>query len=419
MKRKRELNGKLRCMKMTLNRSLLANSPYRHAFVQWVTEQCHTATIITVLSSLLFLFKNNYAFDKDDYAFFTGSGYKTIENCFLHVLDDKQREHLPDEFRRIITRAVPNFRWPQRKGMGNAFNLLVEQYKTNVKNNIRIWAYSRIKKFFKLKQFELNLFEKNVTDIDVKNATKCVMFNNIAEKSENVEELLTHAQMIGVPVGQKFIDIVNGQWFRTIPIFIHIQRQIFNHHERYEWLNDLWRQYWRDPRNKPKPTVERPPKIQNFRVIPLHDFKMKHIRIDIHLFYEIASKLGALKFAKGFRGQPVNISKETYYNNAFAYWGQIFNMDKIERIGNGREFDYAIVTDSVDVSLCFVKPESESNDLTNEQIKDMYEKGVFEFVLGMDPGVRTWNATVRRHIQSQVEVRMNELIVCSLLFCLF
>lgn len=401
MKRKRKLDGKIRCNKITLNQSLL-NTPYRERFVNLVTEYCHTATIITVLASLLFLFENNRAFDADEHQFFSGCGYKLIEKCFTSILDENHRT-LPLAFRQIIERAVPNFRWPQRQGMQNAFNNLIDQYKTNVKNNLITWSYTRIKKYFTLQRYELNLLGFNISDIDVKNATKAVLFNNITA-TENVNRLLHQAEMIGIPVGQKFCNIVRCRWFQTIPIFINIQRQIFEHHQRYELLNDLWRRYYRDRVNNTKPTIARPPKINNFVVIPIHDFKMKHIRIDVHLYYQIACKLGALKIAKGVRDQPIDISKSVYNKDPAAYWGFIFDMDEIERIGKGKDFDCAVVTDSVAVSLCFVKPERPSIEYTDDQIRYMYENKWFTFVLGMDPGVRTWNATVRKHIESGVEV---------------
>ncbi|XP_055302910.1 uncharacterized protein LOC129568699 [Sitodiplosis mosellana] len=399
MKRKRAQNGRPRSVKLSLNSVL--RDQYRANFVAQVTNWCHTATVITVLASLLFLFENNRAFDEDNHDFFRGNGYELIKDCFNNILNEN-RHKLPLAFRQIIEAAVPNFRWPQREGMGNAFNQLIDQYTTNVKNNIKTWCYTRIKTFFVLQRYELNLLGHNISDIDVKNATKSVMFNNIVP-SANVVRLLEQARMIGIPVGTKLCDLVRGSWFQTIPIFITIQRLVFNHHERYELLNDLWRRYYRDRLHNAMPSIARPPKIKNFRVIPIHDFKMKHIRIDIHLFYQMACKLGAIKLAKGLFGQPVNISKKVYDSNPFVSWDTIFNMDKIQKVGNRKTFDYTIVTDSVAVSLCFLKPECPSHEYSHEQINDMYENGVFRFVLGMDPGVRTWNATVRKHIASGVE----------------
>lgn len=400
MKRKREKNGKPRSVKLSLN-SILRDE-FRAEFVKQVNEWCHAATVISVLASLLYLFKTMSAFDNNDAGFFAQNGEHLIKECFESVLLGKTHR-LPYAFRQIVQRA--GIQWPTLSGMGNSFNTLYQQYTTNVKNNIKTWSYSRIRTFFKLQQYELNLFDHNITDIDVKNATKAVMFDNITETTENVNRLLDQARLIGIPVGQRLCDLVRSHWMQMIPIFVNIQRQIFNHHQRYELLNDLYRRHYRDPANNAMPTVKRPPKIRNFHVIPIHNFHMKHIRIDSHCFYYIACKLGALKMAKGQRGQATNIAKKDYDNNLSHCWNRIFNMDKIEKIGKANKtFDFAIVTDSVDVSLCCLKPDRPSRELTNEQIDNMYENNQFHFVLAMDPGVRTWNATVRKHILSGVEV---------------
>ncbi|XP_031621014.1 uncharacterized protein LOC116339333 [Contarinia nasturtii] len=175
-------------------------------------------------------------------------------------------------------------------------------------------------------------------------------------------------------------------------------------------LKQHWFQYRRDPNNNVMPTTPLPPKIKNFLVIPVHDFDMKHIRIDIHLFYLIASKFGALKLAKGKRGQPINIEKTEYDSNPAIYWDLIFELPKISKLGNGKEFDFAVATDSVAVSLCFVKPERNTPELDNNTIKEKYNNFEFDYVLGIDPGVRTWNATVRKHVRSGNE-KTSQLMV--------
>lgn len=401
MNRKRAKNGKPRAVKLSF-RSIL-RVEYRDEFVAHVNLWCHEATTISVLGSLLFLFKTNTAFDNGDHNYFHGNGKTIIRECFKSVLRENTHT-LPFAFRQMVEETVPNFQWPERHGMANSFNYLVDQYTTNVKNNIKVWSYSRIKTFFTMQRYELNLFGHNITDIDVKNATKAVMFNNITP-TENVNRLLQQAQIIGVPIGERLCDLVRSNWMQMIPIFINIQRHVFNHHHRFELLNDAFRRHHRDPANNPEPRVKRPPKVRNFVVIPVHDYHLKHIRIDSHCFYQLACKFGALKLAKGKRDRAINIGKGDYDNNLLYYWDQVFNMDKILQIGKSKKtFDFAIVTDSVAVSLCYLRDVCPSYQNTNEQIKTMYENNQFHFVLGMDPGVRTWNATVRKHILSGVEV---------------
>lgn len=213
-------------------------------------------------ASLLF-FLIQKASDDDDDDFFHGHGENEIEECFNSILNGKKYQlQLP--FRHLVEQTIRNFQWLETGGLGNAFNTIVRQYKTNVKNNIKMWSYSRIHTFLKLQRYELNLFGHNISDIDAK-----MPLNLLCSTTSR------QVQMIGIPVGQRL--------FKTIPIFINIQRQIFEHHERYELLNDLWHRYHRDRVNNAMPRIVRPLKIRNFRVIPIHDYKMKHIRIDCHL----------------------------------------------------------------------------------------------------------------------------------------
>lgn len=150
--------------------------------------------------------------------------------------------------------------------------------------------------------------------------------------------------------------------------------------------------------------------MNNFKAIPVHDYHLKHIRIDTKQFYEIASKFMVLKEAKGKRGQPVNISREVYNSYPAYFWGKLFDMDKINQIGgNNKQFDCSIVTNSVSVSINYIKLNCESNEIGLEQIKEMYDKCEFVFELGIDPGIKTFNATVRRRIENQTEV--NEHLV--------
>lgn len=402
MNRKRPKNGQSRAQKLSLNSIL--KEDFREAFTGRVASWCETATIISVLASLLFLYKNNKAFDDGDQRFFEGNGDQVISDCFNSILN-ANKHRLPFEFRQWVESTVPNFQWPALDALHNAFNYIVTQYTTNVKNNLKIWCYSRIKTFFKLRRHQMNLMDDqlNITDIDVTNATKAVLFNNVIP-TENVNMLLHQARMIGIPVGQKLCDVVRYRWFETIPIFLNIQRAVFEYHEHYSILNELWRKYHQDPVNNRKPTVPRPPKINNFRVIPVHDFKMKHIRIDISQFFKMVKPMGVMKGGVGVRGFKIDIHESDYKKDPSTYWDRVFDMKKIVRIGGKKEFDFGIVTDSVDVSLCYVKPERETIEYTDGDINFMYERGDFVFVLGMDPGVRTWNATVRKHIQSGVEV---------------
>lgn len=57
-----------------------------------------------------------------------------------------------------------------------------------------------------------------------------------------------------------------------------------------------------------------------------------------------------------------------------------------------------------EVLLCFDEQKSASNQLTDEKIKEMYKDNKFEFILDINPGVRTRNDTFRKRIETGIEV---------------
>lgn len=53
-----------------------------------------------------------------------------------------------------------------------------------------------------------------------------------------------------------------------------------------------------------------------------------------------------------------------------------------------------------------VKTEALDKLVDAQLVKQLYENGEFVYELGIDPGMKTWNATVRRNIATGKEVRM-------------
>lgn len=387
---------------------------FRERFSKQVYDWCHSATQIVVLGSLLVLYEVNKACDDANEEFFQRDdtvGCKFINYCFGLVLRD-YCVHSPLEFREIVVRANPEMNyvdnWPALAALGNAFNTLKDLYITNVKNNLNTWCFTRMRQFFRMKQYEWNegLPEglPRISDLDVRNATKeLVLGTAVQNRTDFVDLLLEQAHMIGVPPEQIFKDFVRENWFRSIPIFINIQRQITAFHQQHADLNEKWRKHRQNPTKYAKPNIKQPPKIKNFITIPVHCFKMKHIRIDTHLYYQIARKFGVLKLEKGKRGL-INISKDQFDRDPDRYWDLIFDMQKIKKIGRKKIFDHAIVTDSMSASLQFLEKQRDTEEKSDEDVAKAWEEGEFEFGLGMDTGVRTWNAIDRLHFKTLSEV---------------
>ncbi|XP_031616961.1 uncharacterized protein LOC116336903 [Contarinia nasturtii] len=418
MKRKKEgeyENTQNRTVKQTLNTIL--RPKFRKSFRILVFTWCLAATRISTLASLLLLYYANKAIDQDECDentdFFDGNGKEVIYNYFHDVLYGNH-QNLPFEFLSIVRRACPRFIWPHRHGIGNAFNAIVDQYIKNVQTNLNTWCKSHIKKFFTMKQYELNRMlrihstdEQLITDKDVNHAVSAVVHQYYARttgiRTHNMYILIAEAEKIGVPVNQKLKKYVEENWFASLRFFLKIQRAIDEFHRNNNYLCSLWEKY-RNNRNLPKPSEPAPPKIGNFNAIPICDNQLKHISIDHTQFYFMACKIGALKRRKGKHGK-INISYAEYKENPFSCWNYVFDMYKIKKLGKGKEFEFLALTDNVAVSLVYIEPiKPESIGLSWERIRHMFEVlKCFVYEIGIDPGFRTWNATVRRHIETDTE----------------
>lgn len=157
----------------------------------------------------------------------------------------------------------------------------------------------------------------------------------------------------------------------------------------------MWESFNRDPNNNAEPFIPRPPKISNFNAIPLHSNHRKHITVDKQVFRIIASKIGAEKDEKEEDGDP---------SRPQQFWNKVFYMNKIDKGARGEQkFDFHIKTDGVSASITYAEPCKETpvdEDLFGIRLLYRY----FKYVIGIDPGVRTWNATCRKDIQNGDEV---------------
>lgn len=104
----------------------------------------------------------------DGIDFFTANSDTIIHNCFkavLHQSEDNDTLMLP-EYRAMVEAAY--IEWPHSEALGNALKYLYEQYRDNVKTKLTTHCERRLKRFFKMRAFELNDY-----------ATKFNYFNNL------------------------------------------------------------------------------------------------------------------------------------------------------------------------------------------------------------------------------------------------
>lgn len=387
---------------------------------------------------MFWIMKANEAMDNNDDEFFNNNGERVIESCFRGVLTQNQN-HIcyADQnrgFKQIVTNVLGNFfEWPNNNYFSNAFRYLFEQYTDNVKTNLKTHCERRLKKFFKMRVYELNdnilrrnppnpvLFDGN----DIKNAVNYTYNARDSTRGDvgaqqRLGVLLAELRTVGAPRDCNIKEFVENNWFKSIRMWINIQRDIHYFHLAYSNLQQSWNFFKRAPLNVTRPTRPEPPEITNFAAIPICRFQRRHIKIDTTVLYNIlcsikkvpqkigmTTKTGKVKFR--------NIEQNDFLKNKPDSWNLFFDMDKINRLVKyKKQFGNSIVTDGVSCSVLFEQPQEQAAELDNEELRRRYEAGRFFYELGIDPGMRTWNATVRRNIRTGEEVTFENYEVIDL-----
>lgn len=385
--------------------------PYYHDTVlPWISKISITATKICELASLLFLSKIRQKDEEADLAFFAeGDGEHIIENCFFSVLRDyKNDEGMEAWFREFIENELEpenKFQWPHNGYFGNYMKYLYQQYARNVVTNLTTHAGKRLHQFFKMIAFHQNLLhflrlidgeEDNAfvefDEFDVKNAVNWAMrqYDSTRDDPDRLEKrthLLNHVQHGRENIAQ----FTRDEWFASLPMWLDMQKRIDVYHQWYEMFSNFL-----------KPLIN-VPKIKNLSVIPICSHLRKAVKIDSDVLYRmlcetklITKDENGIQHKSGFICQH----KEQYFN-------EIFNIEHINRVLKAnKQFRYHVVSDGVSVSILYNVPKNILVQLENDElVRKKYYDGFYVYELGIDPGMKTWNATVRRHIDSGKEVR--------------
>lgn len=368
-------------------------SDFHRTVIPWITAKSIEATKICELASLLFLNVVQNRFEGGDWNFFVNSdGCHIIENCFHGVIKKYvNSEDMLPEFRDAMQQVSGEHRidWPHNTHFGNLSKYLYQQYARNVKTNLTTHAYKRVFEFLKLLVFRPNICM--FTDEDAKNAAKWAIYRFDAtrgdqDKLRRRNELLEMMQgNVVTPPDFNVAQFTRDHWFLSLTTWLEIQRQIDEYHD------------WAEASNNTKL-----PKIKNLAVIPICSHLRKPIRIDADVLSHMLAETRLIprdKYNRQIDRNDIIRDKENYFN-------QYFNMEHIHRILKAnKEFQYSIVCDGVSASILYKVPKNVLEQLESDDIiKKRYEDGHYHYELGIDPGMRTWNATVRRHIASGKEV---------------
>lgn len=173
----------------------------------------------------------------------------------------------------------------------------------------------------------------------------------------------------------------------------------------------------------PKPDQPQPPKINNFTCVPVCSFQRRHIRIDTDVLYNLlcaAKQVPQRCLAQTKKGvvKMRNCKQKEFRENATFNWCWFFDIEKIDsQVNFKKDFAFQLMSDGVSVSVLYERPVGPTAALDDDEIRKMWLAGEFSYELGIDPGMRTWNATVRRDLRNGEEVIFEKQLLFSFVHC--
>lgn len=374
----------------------IVNALHRDSIVSYLEEVSIRSTKISVLASLLFLQKMKLAASNDNDPTFDGDGSEFIKKCFDSVMiQHKNKDFMDPQFRYQVENSDVENRvaWPGNNHLGNQLKYLHRTYTTNVKNNLKTHQKQRLTQFFKIRIWLFNVSHRNefFNNLDVTNAVNWAISqydsipqndpNRIA-KIEKRNSLLDLAHQAGGPLNNDIGTFTENEWFKSIKMWLRFQSEISAI------------QKWAQQSN-----IEIP-KIKNLSVIPICSFQRKYVDMDTDVLYRMLAKNKKLPKKTG---EEVGAGYVCRHKDQF--WREYFNFPKINRILRNKRFNYHIESDGIGVSIHYLVPKNMTKKLIDDDlVRKRYNDGFYSYELGIDPGMKTWNATVRRNIDTGKEV---------------
>ncbi|XP_031638848.1 uncharacterized protein LOC116350970 [Contarinia nasturtii] len=407
-------NGLL-AIKMRL--TTIVRPEYHDVVIHWIEKKSVMSTKISVLASLLFLDKVKSAQNNRQWDFFTNRMYvnqkqklveknraeDVIERCFYAVLQkNKENEDMEPHIRHFVEQGLSRdnqFAWPNNNYFGN---IICQSYTRQLKTNQTTHAKKRLRNYLQMRAWQFNAvstglrFDKK----DVDNAIDWAIrrYDAIRDTHQNAP-LKRYKRKLLLDMVRAIVEEVGGlanydnikqfskgkYWFKATAMWLVMQSEIDEFHN---WAQDN------------NVTI---PKIKNLSVVPLPDYQRKAVFMCNDVFYRM---LAEEKLLPKVEGKQVT---ETFIReNKEHFWNQIFDFDKINRIlKKNKEFHYTIVSNGESVSVLYKLSKQHLQRLLDDDIvRKRYLDGTFVYELGIDPGMKTWNATVRRTISTRKEVNL-------------
>lgn len=390
-------------IKITANTAI--RQQYHASVLPWIKKLSIEATKTCELASLLFLnhVRKNHEEQRWEY-FENGDGMHVIEECFFAVLSKyvNTSDFMLPEFKAMHDEVdgAERMAWPNNFQFGNLMKYFPQQYAQNVKTNLTTHQKKRLAQFFRCcvinenRNNPMDRFDEN----DVKNAVSWAIkrydsTRGNAGRLHKRNHLLALVRNYGGPDDDDIARFTRDNWFQSLPMWLDMQWDID--------LYNNWQQQ-RQQQQQRRQRGARAPILKNLSVIPICTHMRKAIKIDADVLYRLmcASKT----IPKDENGRQVTTgyvckNKEYYFN-------EIFNMEKINRILKAnKEFHCHVVSDGESASILYKVSKKVLEKMEEDGIvKKRYYDGSYVYEIGIDPGMKTWLAVVRRDIVTGKEV---------------
>lgn len=395
---KKKSDEKFDLLAFKISAKTAVREQFHDTILPWIAEKSIECTKICELASLLFLNKMKVEFEAENWDYFDGDGAHVIESCFYAVLQRyKENEDMIPQFRNTFQNLGQGneMPWPNNHHFGNLTKYLYQQYATNVITNLTTHAQKRLRNYLKVMAFYDNRNNPNqfIDKRDIDNTIKLTMKGFDSTKGQRAriykrQQLLEHIHNVGGPVDDNISRFTKEQWFRSLSMWLYMQEKIDEYLREYQIVSNEAR--------------EQMPKVKNLSVIPICSHMRKTIRIDADILYHMMCDL---KIIPRINGNGPQVSCAYVCQNQEHFFNQIFNMDHINRLLKANKSFGHIVSDGVSASIVYKVPQRVVNNLANDNlVKQQYMDGTYVYVLGIDPGMKTWMAAVRRHINTGKEV---------------
>lgn len=380
-------------IKRTLNSILLAGDSEiakesKEQIKQAIDRRVICATRIAGLGSLYTLYTIYSSIEHGDFEFFKRDPKKVLEKCFNSFLPSSSIYSVEDDFKQLIDKY--SVQWPECRLLSNITKYVIDEYRVNFENNIKLHGQKRVKLYFSVCGVETT--KKEIEE------TIRFMFDDESDAVPN--KRLIHAIPNIAELGELGIDInkrgffAHMKWFTSVLVFVSMQMDI------YDIQKEIKVEHAADPNCEKK-------LISNFTVVPICTQQRRHIRIDNDVLHCMLKELDLDPKRKGKRkgGKEVQIPIKDFIENAHTNWFKFFDWKKFKKMKKKtNKFSFQINTDGVSATVLFENTQREHNVQPAGYIDAVAEQfNEFEIQCGIDTGYKNPIAGVIRHADTGIE----------------